>query len=185
MQPVQARHLSGCPCHLRLLQEERAQHLELLAGQAEMRAAELAAAQAAAASGGRAEEAAEAGEQGKEEDGGSHEEEQQEEGPEDSQQDAEQEWAAQQEAANASSAAPAAGPQALSSAAARLQTEDDAAADSNHASPTRHSPNTLWRDTLPSVMRLPPLRLSPKSQLGGAGGASRHTAHGGRRYAPY
>ena len=25
----------------------------------------------------------------------------------------------------------------------------------------------------------------PMGQVGGAGGASRHTAHGGRRYAPY
>ncbi|PRW45194.1 hypothetical protein C2E21_6324 [Chlorella sorokiniana] len=173
------------------MQEERVQQLELLAGQAEMRAEELAAAQAAAASGSNAEAEEHEEEEEEEEDGPEGSEEGKEEECEDSHQDAEQEWAAQQEAAHASSAAAAAAhPRALSAAVARVQAEEDAAADSNHASPTRHSPNTMWRDSLPSVMRLPPLRLSPKSQhlqqqQAAASGVSRHPAQGARRYAPY
>ena len=164
------------------------QHMELLAGQAEMRAAELAAAQAAAPASGAAEADAEAEEleEEVEEEVVEEEEEEEEEECEDSQQDAEQEWAARQEAAGC--------PRALSGPVARLQAEEDAAADSNHASPTLHSPGVTWRDSLPSVMRLPPLRLSPKSQQqqqqqqqqqAAAGSASRHTTHGARRYAPY
>lgn len=140
------------------------QHLELLAGQAEMRAQELAAAQAAAAAGG-AESDAEEGEE------------------QEAVAAAEVQAAAEEEEA-------AAGAKAVDGAAPGEEGEEDAA-DTTHASPASQSPHPQpWRGALPSALHLPPLRLSPRQPQPSAerrttGGVNRRQGHGGRRYAPY